>query len=161
MSTMVWYANEIGMAMRSLKDHTVLGYSIFRQTGGPEHQLLLLDRGQYFVELKLQMLAEVLKHVVVYDADFRLAEHVDGQGRRRVNLCGQIKDNDSTEPAKLLDSDDRVLAQPPPARAVFASLFPGATRVSIVNAWLCERKEEDEAPAAGRAAKKPKHEHAT
>ena len=108
MSTMVWYANEIGMAMRSLKDHTVLGYSIFRADGRPRHQLLLLDRGQYFVELKLQMLAEVLKHVVVYDADS--ASPNTSTGRAAPHTSAVRSAMTSTEPAKLLE-DDRVLAQ--------------------------------------------------
>ena len=71
--------------------------------------------------------------MVVFDANFR---------RRQGERCfyGAIKDNYG--PAKLLDASDRAWLgkpQPPPARAMWASLFPAAAKVEVVNAWLCER----------------------
>ena len=76
---------------------------------------------------------QVERHVVVYDANFRRRE-----GER--HYCGVIKDNYG--PAKLLDASDRAWLgkpQPPPARAMWRSLFPAAAKVAVVNAWLCER----------------------
>ena len=128
------YAEEtLGIQMLSLKDHSVLGYSLFEQLGGPEHNLLLLESGQFYVELLLTMpaakgvKAKTDRHVVAYDADFR-----DG------HVFGLLKDN--AGPTKRLDGSDRLWAgkpAPPPARDAFASLFPGAARVSVDNAWLC------------------------
>ena len=122
--------------MRSLKDHSVLGYSLFEQSGGAEHQLLLLLSGQYYVELVLSMPAEEGKppekdrHVVVYDADFRDSED---------DCYGLIKDNHG--PAKRLYASDRAWRgkpEPPPARDVFKSLFPRAAKVAVDNAWRCQ-----------------------
>ena len=53
---------------------------------------------------------------------------------------GVVKDNHG--PAKMLDASDRAWEgkpSPPPARAVFNSIFPGASRVAVANAWLCDR----------------------
>jgi len=130
----------LGMTMRALKDHTVLGYSIFEQPGGPAHNLLLLIAGLYFVELLLTMpkkagetKAKTDKHAMVYDAHFRRTE-----GERA--FYGVLKDNHGD--LKKLEERDRAWAgkpEPPPARAVFASIFPGAARVDLINVWLCER----------------------
>jgi len=130
----------LGIAMRSLKDHSILGFSPWEQLGGAEHQLLLLENGLFWVELVITMpkqssaaAAKVDRHVVVYDADFR---RVDG-GQR---FYGAIKDNYGE--AKLLEACDRAWVgkpQPPPARALWRSLFPAAAKVEVDNAWLCER----------------------
>ena len=137
---------ELGIQMLSLKDHSVLGgYSIFEAPGGPAHNLLLLLHGQYWVELVLTMPASkgvpaktvpaktvpaiTDRHVVAFDADFR-----DG------DVYGLIIDN--AGPAKRLDASDRAWPgkpTPPPARRVFESLFPGAAKVTVANAWLCRR----------------------
>ena len=126
---------ELGIEMVSLKDHSVLGYSIFEAPGGPEHNLLLLLHGQYWVELVLTMPAskgvpaKTDRHVVAFDADFR-----DG------DVYGLIIDN--AGPAKRLNASDRAWPgkpTPPPARRVFESLFPGAAKVAVANAWLCRR----------------------
>ena len=89
----------LGIAMRSLKDHSVLGTSLWEQPGGADHQLLLLEAGVYYVELKITMPKSesanrhVLRHVVVYDANFR---RCDGEQ----SFYGVIKDNYGA--AKLL-----------------------------------------------------------
>ena len=41
-------AGTLGISMHSLKDHSVLGYSLWEQPGGAEHQLLLLEEGMYY-----------------------------------------------------------------------------------------------------------------
>ena len=48
-------ADTLGISMRSLKDHAVLGHSPWEQPGGAEHQLLLLEAGVYYTELKITM----------------------------------------------------------------------------------------------------------
>ena len=48
-------AGTLGISMRSLKDHSVLGFSPWERPGGAEHQLLLLEKGVYYVELKITM----------------------------------------------------------------------------------------------------------
>ena len=76
---------------------------------------------------------QVDRHVVVYDANFRRRE-----GERQ--FYGVIKDNHGA--AKLLDASDRAWLgkpQPPPARAMWRSLFLAAAKVEVVNVWLCER----------------------
>ena len=45
----------LGISMRSLKDHGVLGFSLWRLPGGAEHQLLLLESGVYYTELEITM----------------------------------------------------------------------------------------------------------
>ena len=37
-------AGTLGINMRSLKDHSLLGHSLWEQPGGAEHQLLLLEQ---------------------------------------------------------------------------------------------------------------------
>ena len=59
---------------------------------------------------------------------------------RAASSTVKLKDNHG--PAKLLYASDREWAgkpSAPAARAVFASIFPRAARVSVANAWLCER----------------------
>ena len=48
-------AGTLGISMRSLKDHSVLGFSPWRLPGGAEHQLLLLEQGVYYTELEITM----------------------------------------------------------------------------------------------------------
>ena len=48
-------AGSLSISMRSLKDHTVLGFSLWERPGGAEHQLLLLESGVYFTELEISM----------------------------------------------------------------------------------------------------------
>ena len=40
-------ARTLGIGMRSLKDHAVLGFSPWERPGGAEHQLVLLEEGVY------------------------------------------------------------------------------------------------------------------
>ena len=132
-------AGTLGISMHSLKDHSVLGYSLWEQPGGAEHQLLLLEEGMYYTELVITMpkqepvaRAKVDRHVVVYDASFRRSE-----GEQC--FYGAIKDNYGA--AKLLDASDRAWLgkpAPPPARAMWRSLFPAAAKVEVDNAWICE-----------------------
>ena len=78
---------------------------------------------------------QVDRHVVVYDANFR---RCDGEQC----FYGVIKDNYG--PTKLLAASDRAWLgrpQPPPARAMWRSLFPSAAKVEVDNAWLCELQE--------------------
>jgi hypothetical protein len=50
------YASDtLGIDMCSLKDHSILGFSPWERPGGAEHQLLLLDEGVYYTELKITM----------------------------------------------------------------------------------------------------------
>jgi len=48
-------ASTLGISMRSLKDHSVLGHSLWELPGGADHQLLLLEAGMYYTELKITM----------------------------------------------------------------------------------------------------------
>ena len=48
-------AGTLGISMRSLKDHSVLGFSPWERPGGAEHQLLLLEQGVYYTELEITM----------------------------------------------------------------------------------------------------------
>lgn len=48
-------ADTLGISMRSLKDHSVLGYSPWERPGGAAHQLLLLVEGLLYVELIITM----------------------------------------------------------------------------------------------------------
>jgi hypothetical protein len=48
-------ADTLGIGMRSLKDHAILGFSLWERPGGAEHQLLLLEDGVYYVELTITM----------------------------------------------------------------------------------------------------------
>ena len=48
-------AGTLGIGMRSLKDHSVLGFSPWERPGGAEHQLLLLEAGLYYTELEISM----------------------------------------------------------------------------------------------------------
>ena len=136
-------AGALGIGMRSLKDHSVLGVSLWEQPGGAEHQLILLEAGVYYVELMITMpkakasaKAKVDRHVVVFDADFR---RCDGELR----FYGVIKDNYGA--AKLLQSSDRAWLgkpQPPPARAMWRSLSSRplpksrSTMHGCVSGWL-------------------------
>jgi hypothetical protein len=45
----------LGISMRSLKDHSILGFSPWEQPGGVEHQLLLLEHGLFWLELVITM----------------------------------------------------------------------------------------------------------
>ena len=138
LGTIAAYARgRLGISMRSLKDHSVLGVSLWELPGGAEHQMLLLLAGIFYVELKITMpmaqgetRARVDRHVVVYNANFR----------RGSSVFGVIKDNYGS--AKVLDARDRVWLgkpQPPPARAMWRSLFPAAAKVEVDNVWICER----------------------
>ena len=48
-------ARTLGIGMRSLKDHAVLGFSPWERPGGAEHQLVLLESGVYYTELEITM----------------------------------------------------------------------------------------------------------
>jgi hypothetical protein len=48
-------AGSLGIVMRSLKDHTIIGFSPWEQPGGAEHQLLLIEHGLFWVELIITM----------------------------------------------------------------------------------------------------------
>ena len=94
----------------------------------------------YYTELLITMAktepaakAKVDRHVVIYDAGFRRSE-----GGRC--FYGVIKDNCGD--AKKLEASDRAWLgkpAPPPARAMWCSLFPAAAKVEVDNVWVCER----------------------
>ena len=138
-------ADSKGIDMASLKNHLILGYSLWRMAGGPEHQLILLSSGVYYVELKITMAnGKSDRHVVVYDAGFRRAAVGSSQA-----VVGCLLDNKG--PVKLLHDSDRkrTPGSPPPAREAFRSIFPGAARVAVANAWMCTTAAQQ--PPAKRA----------
>ena len=95
----------------------------------------------YYVELVITMpnaepavKAKRDRHVVIYDANFRRGEPGE--------QCyyGVIKDNYGD--AKLLEASDRAWRgkpEVPPARVMWRSLFPAASKVEVDNVWVCER----------------------
>ena len=68
-------------------------------------------------------------HNVVYDAGY---QHVMYLG-----ICGAIIDNEKDTPVKFIEPSDRADVQQ--ARDVFNSLFPFASDVRVVGAWLMRR----------------------
>ena len=98
--------------------------------GGPEYALLQHTEGVFVVELCIsQSGMDDDYHNVVYDADY---QHVMYPGIR-----GAIIDNEKDTPVKFIEPSDRAEVQQ--ARDVFHSLFPFASNVRVVGAWLMRR----------------------
>ena len=98
--------------------------------GGPEYALLQHTEGVFVVELCVsQSGMDDDYHNVVYDADY---QHVMYPGIR-----GAIIDNEKDTPVKFIEPSDRAEVQQ--ARDVFHSLFPFASNVRVVGAWLMRR----------------------
>ena len=98
--------------------------------GGPAYALLQKTQGVFVVELCIsQSGMDDDYHNVVYDADY---QHVMYPGIR-----GAIIDNEKDTPVKFIEPSDRAEVQQ--ARDVFHSLFPFASNVRVVGAWLMRR----------------------
>lgn len=149
------YAREtLGIEMLNTRVPTTLGVSLFCVGGCAENALLQLDTGVFFVELTVSQEGKPDDaHIVVYDAGYTVHEGRDeryyqplfdaGYSRDRFHLIhGAILDNERDTPVKFLEPSDRETAVGADgkttykARAVFDSLFPFASRVRVVGAWL-------------------------
>ena len=94
------------------------------------YALLQQTEGVFVIELRIsQSGMDDDYHNVVYDAGY---EHVDYPGIR-----GAIIDNEVDTPIKFIQPSDRAEVQQ--ARKVFHSLFPFASDLRIVGAWLMRR----------------------
>ena len=136
-----------------------LGYSLFRAAGGPAHALLQLTEGVFFVELTVSQHGKDKDyHAAIYHAGYtvptgRNPEHYKalldaGYTPERFHLIrGSIIDNDKDTPAKYIEPSDREMVfdeargkpMATPARKVFNSLFPFASDVRVVGAWLMRK----------------------
>jgi len=153
MGVVVDYAlNELGISMNDTKVPSTIGCSPFRAKGGPEYALLTLTFGCFFVELRVsQDGKQDDRHAVLYNAGFVVptptgwenSKHYTslkkaGYTPERIDLIrGAVIDNDKDTPIKFIEPSDR--EAPASARAVFASLFPFASRVTVVGAWLMSK----------------------
>ena len=98
--------------------------------GGPAYALLQKTQGVFVVELCIsQSGMDDDYHNVVYDAGY---QHVMYPG-----IHGAIIDNEKDTPVKFIEPSDRAEVQQ--ARNVFLSLFPFASDVRVVGAWLMRR----------------------
>jgi hypothetical protein len=139
---------------------STLGCSLFHQKGGPEHALLQIEKGVFWVELCVSQTGkEDDNHVVMYNASFTVPEGKNeiyyqpitdaGFGPDKFHLIrGVVCDNDKDTPSKYLDPSDRVITEKdgtpwPKARDVFDSLFPFASKVKVKGAWLMRKKKAD------------------
>ena len=124
--------------MDCVKEPATLGYNLFEASGGPEHALLQLIEGVYFVKLLVSQYGKPDdRHIIIYDAGFCSAQHPQ--------VLGAVIDNSKSTGIKLITNEDRQMVLDAngdpayPARLVFASasssLFPFASRVCIRNAW--------------------------
>ena len=143
------------ISMCNARDPATLGYSLFQAKGGPEHALLQLTTGVYFVELVVSQTGKPDdRHALVYDAGYtvpegRAPEHYTPlvEAGYTPATFGQIRgivlDNDKDTPAKFLEPSDREIEECNgikvyKARLVFDSLFPFASSVRVVGAWLMQ-----------------------
>ena len=153
------YARDtLGITMLSTGDVSTLGYSIYRAEGGPAHALLQLTEGVYFVEICVSQCGKPDDyHAVIYNASYTVPSERDpehygalldaGYTPERFGLiCGAIVDNDKGTPVKFIEPSDREMAydaahgkEVPAARRVFDSLFPFASTVRVVGAWLMRK----------------------
>jgi hypothetical protein len=126
----------LGIAMLDTRVPSTLGASLFNVKGGPAHALVQHTEGVFFVELEVSQEGKPDDyHAVVYNAGYThpTFEHIRGA----------IVDNEKDTPVKLLEPSDRAMVVDvesgravPAARKVFASLFPFASSVRVVGAWL-------------------------
>ena len=131
MGVIIDYAlNVLGIQMDDVRLEKTLGFLLFRATGGPMYALLQQTEGVFVIELRIsQSGMDDDYHNVVYDADY---QHVMYPGIR-----GAIIDNEKDTPVKFIEPLDRAEVQQ--ARDVFHSLFPFASNVRVVGAWLMRR----------------------
>ena len=151
------YADTIGVEMLDARVPSTLGYSIFQQDGGPEHALLQIEDGVFWVELRISQTGKKDdKHVVMYDASFTVPEGKNTIAYQPIIdagftpdtfdlIRGVVRDNDKDTSSKYLDPSDREFAEKdgkpwPKARDVFKSLFPLASKVQVVGVWLMRKK---------------------
>ena len=126
----------LGIMMLDTRVPSTLGASLFQVKGGPEHALVQHTEGVFFVELEVSQEGKPDDyHAIVYNAGYT---HPTLE-----NIRGAIVDNEKDTPVKLLEPSDRVMVVDvesgrtvPAARKVFASLFPFASMVRVVGAWL-------------------------
>ena len=126
----------LGIAMLNARVPSTLGANLFNVKGGPEHALVQHTAGVFFVELQVSQEAQLDDyHALVYNAGY--THPTLG------HIRGAIVDNDKDTPVKLLEPSDRAMAVDaetgravPEARKAFASLFPFASSVRVVGAWL-------------------------
>ena len=154
----VEYARDtLGIDMLNTSDPSTLGYSLFRAAGGPAHALLQISEGVFFVELEVSQHGKPDDyHAVLYNAGYtvptgRKPEHYTalleaGYTPNRFGLIrGTVIDNEKDTPSKFLEPSDREMVDGaygkpvPAARRVFDSLFPSASRVRVVGAWLMRK----------------------
>ena len=131
MGVIIDYAlDALGIQMDDVRVKETLGFLPFQAKGGPEYALLQQTEGVFVVELCVsQSGKEDDYHAVVYDAGY---EHVEYPGIR-----GAIIDNEKDTPIKFIEPSDRADVQK--ARDVFHSLFPFASDLRVVGAWLMRR----------------------
>jgi hypothetical protein len=126
--------SQLGISMLDTRIPATLGSNIWQATGGPEHALLQLTEGVFFVELVASFDPHPCdRHVVVYHAAYEQLEYPD--------VRGAIIDNHKDTPIKLIRPSDRMLdftsgRGVPNARKVFHSLFSLATSVRVTGVWL-------------------------
>ena len=154
------YARDtLKIEMLNTRDPSTLGYSLFQAAGGPEHSLLQLTEGVFFVELTVSQHGKPDDcHAVLYHAGYTVPTgrnpehykplHEKGYTPERFHIIrGSIIDNDKDTPAKYIEPSDREMVfdeargKPvaTPARKVFNSLFPFASDVRVVGAWLMRK----------------------
>lgn len=126
MGTIIDHAKALGIQMLPTSSKRTLGYGLNNAKGGPEFALLQEKKGMFFVELKIMVDGKPDDaHCVMYDADWQ---------RKRKGLHGLIVDNEPTGKPVAVQESDR--ADKLAARKVWNSLFPGASSVRVVCAWL-------------------------
>ena len=158
----VGYARDkLKIEMLDTRIPATLGRSLFQQEGGPEHALLQLTEGVFFVELTVSQKGKPDDaHAVIYNASYTVPEGREpqhyaplleaGYTPERFHLIrGAVIDNEKDTPVKFIEPSDREMVADasggkpvPAARKVFASLFPFASCVRVVGAWLMCKQEE-------------------
>lgn len=154
----VKYAEKLGVEMLDARVPSTLGYSVFQQEGGPEHALLQIEDGVFWVELCVSQTGRKQDdmHVVMYDASFTVPEGKNAIFYQPIIdagftpdafhlIRGVVRDNDKDTSSKYLDPSDREFAEKdgkpwPKARDVFKSFFPLASKVQVVGVWLMRKK---------------------
>jgi hypothetical protein len=129
----------LGVPILNTHDLATLDSVIWRASGGPEHALLQITTGVFFVQLVASFHPPHSDdhHAVVYHAAYTHPEYPD--------VLGAIIDNHKDTPIKLISPSDCMLDFTsghgvPSARKVFDSLFPFATSVRVTGAWLMTRR---------------------
>ena len=131
MGVIIDYAlSALGIQMDSVKVKETLGFPLFQVKGGAAFALLQQTEGVFVVEMRISQLGQDNDyHALVYDAGYT---HIEYPGIR-----GAIIDNEKDTPIKFIEPCDRTSVQK--ARDVFHSLFPFASDVRVVGAWLMRR----------------------